>query len=313
MRINNMKKVFLLIFANALLFLFDSCQTMATYSLSDEKLVALVVENEEPVSSGNIVFTEKGTSIFSKIYHGFKSPNPAVNEKTVQIVGCRTFSGDKGTIRTSSADSTINTLMGIEQHDYEWTGNLIYDDKEVPVWYHFWVAGSSRGTKEYELDLDYCDGKKATFKDKLNLFEYYVPEDASILTMQSDLNNFHKKIPLLVAKFKTNSGSEYCIYATRSKKYEKENLVDLTEEELEAWSPKITSKEIILDNEQVFQITNEEKSILFAECSKDSYRIYSAVTDEIKNDVNNCIGTFMGYLWAIDEHERTDRVLTTKD
>ena len=144
-----------------------SCQTLATYTLSDEKLVATVLEPGESVDSGNIVFTEKGTSFLSKIYWKLKKTNPSINEKTIQIEGHRTYSSDKGTIRTTSADSTINTLMGIEQHDYEWTGSLTYDGKELPIWYHFWVAGSSRGMKEYELTLNYCGGKKPTFKDKL--------------------------------------------------------------------------------------------------------------------------------------------------
>lgn len=311
-RDKNMKK-FSLLFVLSLLILVSSCQTMAEYTLSNEKSVALVVEEENPVDFGNIVFTEKGTSIVSKLFWSLKKPSPSINEKTIQIEGCRTFSSSNSSIRTRSVDSTINSLIGIKQYDYEWTGKLIFDTNETAIWYHFWVAGSSRENKEYELDYDYCGGKKATLKDKLKIFEYYIPKDASILTMQSDINNFNKEIPLFVAKFRTNSDAEYYIYATRSKKYDVKNLANLSEEELEKWMPKITSKEIILDEEQVFQITNTNKDKLFAECSKDSYKIYSATDEETKRDIKECIGSFIAYLWAIDEHEKADRVLTADD
>lgn len=308
-----MKNFFKILFIIFILCSLISCQTVASYKLSDEKLISTIIDSDKIIDSGNIIFTKKGNSIFSKMYWTFKKQDSSINKKTIQIEGCRTFSSDKNTIRTSSTDATINTLMGIKQHDYEWSGKLIYDSLEIPVWYHFWVAGSSRGMKEYELSLDYCGGKEASFKDKLKFFEYYVPEDASILTMQSDINKFHKKIPLLVAKFTTNSNSEYYIYATRSKKYEAENFANLTEEEITEWMPKTTSKEIILDEGQIFQIVNMEKNELYAECSKNNYTIYSATNKDKENDVKNCIGAFIGYLWAIDEHEKAGRVLTSND
>lgn len=293
--------------------LLAGCQTVAEFTASGERLSVPVVEAGEAVGAGNIVFTEKGTSLLSKIYWKFKKPNAAISEATIQIEGTRTYSASNDSIRLGSADGVINTLLGIRQYDYEWTGRLLYDGAELPLWYHFWVAGERRGEKQYELAHDYCGGSKATLKDKLKLFEYYIPKDASILAMESDVNGSYRTVPLLVARFKTGSGAEYCVYATRSKKYAVDNRGALSDGELATFAPKITAKEIILDTEQLFQITDTEKTELFAECTKSSYTLYGAADEGRAADVKGCVGTFIGYLWVLDEHERADRVLTSKD
>ncbi|WP_191013436.1 hypothetical protein [Treponema zioleckii] len=305
-----MKKSSLLVLASSLLF--ASCT-----SLSFEKTGNILNKSElagtDTIDEGKIVF-EMEKSALGSFLSGKKVDTPAnLSNKDFFIHGKRTYSSSTSSILLSGEDAVTDFIQSSHPYEYRWEGKVIENDAAVPLIFDFYVIGDS--PKSFQLIKGYCNAPKPEAKgQKVKSFIFgSIPDGGARLSMKHRISGDRNKIPFEVANFTASSGAEYSIHVTRDYEYKISKVTgkyaEQSEEELwkhfHDWT---STREFVFDKNQVFQITDKENKILFAECSVNDYKLFKPA-EEKSEDVKECIKSFIGYLWALDEHNQTSERL----
>ncbi len=304
-----MKKSSLFILAISLLF--ASCSTIH-FDMTGNILNKSSLADDELIESGNIYFAQKRGAFGSFIY-GSSVDKPAnLKKNDFFISGMRTKSDDSGTIILSGENAISDRIQSLEGYEYRWEGTVEENNGSVPIIYEFYVLGTSH--KEFQLISGHYDAPlPSNKKEKIKAFIFEsVPEGGAKLSMNHRINGDSEKIPFEVASFCSKNGTEFLVNVTRDYEYKPRGTGKFKDEpEENLWryfNAKVEKREAIFDKKQVFQITDKENKILFAECSVNDYKLFKPA-EEKSEDVKECIKSFIGYLWALDEHNQTSERL----
>lgn len=282
-------------------------------SLSFEKTGDIISKSNlcagEKIGEGRIFFSEKKSAL-GAFFAGKSVEKPRDLKKgDFFISGRRTISDTQGSIRFSGEDALSDFIFSSTGYAYRWEGSALEDGESVPLIYDFYVYGDF--PKDFDLVKGYCGAPEpSSVSQKVRAFLFdSVPDGGGRLTMPHRIDSSRRKIPFVVAEFVSESGAEFAISATRDYGYRigraTGKYAEMSEGELwELFSDWTTVRDFVFDGNQVFQITDKEGGVLYAECSSGGYEMYAAASGNA-GEVGQCIKSFIGYLWALDEHNKS--------